>query len=292
MPGGQKDLRENGIDENKIHHRLERLNMFTVIGERINMTRKSIREKVWERDEVFVRNEAALQAKAGATHIDVNAGGNPEKEIEDMKWLASVVMKEVELPLVYDSANFEAIKAGLEICNRPGTIINSMTMEKERIKSILPLVKQYNTSIICLTMNDEGMPEDLDGRIKIAEDITGLLSPENISLERAYFDFLVRPASTHPGQAGYILDAIRWLKKTHPQAHASVGLSNVSYGLPKRNNINKAFLAMIVEAGADAAIIDPTETDMMTILYSSRAVLGIDEYGIEYLERMRGEGLA
>lgn len=266
--------------------------MFTVIGERINMTRKTIREKVWERDEAFVRNEVATQARAGATHIDINAGGNPAKEIEDMRWLTGVVMKEVDLPLVYDSANAGAIRAGLEICNRPGTIINSMTMEQAKIDSIMPLIKQFNTSVVCLTMDDSGMPEDLEGRIKIAEDIAGLLASENISLDRAYYDFLVRPAATNPGQAVFILDAIRWLKKKYPQAHASVGLSNVSYGIPKRNNFNKAFLAMIVEAGADAAIIDPTEPDMITILYSARAVLGLDEYGIEYLERMRSEGLA
>jgi len=97
--------------------------MFTVIAERINMTRKSIRTKVWERDEDFVRNEVTRQWEAGATHIDINAGGDPSKEVDDMMWLTKIVCAHTDLPISFDSANPDAIKAGLEICNRPGSII-------------------------------------------------------------------------------------------------------------------------------------------------------------------------
>lgn len=266
--------------------------MFTVIAERINMTRKSIRTKVWERDEAFIRGEAAKQANVGATHIDVNAGGDPAKEVDDMKWLAGVVSDEVDLPLSVDSANPDAIRAALEIVNRPGTIVNSITMEKERVDAILPLVKEYGTGVVCLTMNDSGMPEDYDGRIAITDDIAGMLTDNGISLNRAYFDHLVRPASTNPGQACHILNAIRYTKKTYPDSHIALGLSNISFGIPKRNNFNKAFLSMLVEAGADGAIVDPTEQDMMITLYSARAVLGFDEYCMAYLTRMREDGMA
>ncbi len=266
--------------------------MFTVIAERINMTRKSIRTKVWERDEAFIRNEASRQVKAGATHIDLNAGGDPAKEVDDMVWLTKIVSDEVELPLSFDSANPEAIQAGLEICNRSGTIINSITMEKERIKGIIPLVKKHNTGVVCLAMNDKGMPEDYEGRVKITDDIAELFKENEISIDRAYFDHLVRPASTNPGQAKFILDAITYTKATYPEAHIALGLSNISFGIPKRNNFNKVFFAMLVAAGCDGAIIDPTETDMMLTLCYSRAVLGLDEYCMEYITKMREEGLA
>ena len=197
--------------------------MFTIIAERINMTRKSIREKVWARDEAFIRGEARRQTDAGATHIDINAGGDPSKEIEDMKWLTGIVSSETELPISFDSANPEAIQAGIELCNRPGTIINSITMEKARVESILPLVKKYGTGVVCLAMDDTGMPEDYDGRVKITEDIVALLKGEGISIDRAYFDHLVRPASTNPGQARYILDAIRYTKREIPRVPYSVG---------------------------------------------------------------------
>jgi len=266
--------------------------MFTVIGERINMTRKSIRLKVWDRDEVFIRNEAARQAAAGATHIDINAGGDPSKEIDDMKWITGVVADEIDLPLSFDSANPDAIRAGLEICNRPGSIVNSITMEKERVGGILPLVKEFGTGIICLTMDDTGMPEDFDGRAKITDDIAALFKKEGIGLDRAYFDHLVRPASTNPGQARFILDAVRYTRKTYPEAHIALGLSNISFGIPKRNNFNRAFLAMLVEAGADGAIVDPTEHEMLITLCSAQAVLGIDEYCMNYLGKMRDLGMA
>jgi cobalamin-dependent methionine synthase I len=266
--------------------------MFTVIAERINMTRKSIKEKVWERDEAFIRNEAAGQAHAGATHIDINAGGDPSKEVEDMKWLTTVVADEVDLPLSFDSANPEALRSGIEICNRPGTIINSITMEKERMDSIIPLVKEFNTSVICLTMNDSGMPEDYEGRARITDDIAAMLKGNDISLNRAYFDHLARPASTNPGQAKYIFDVIRYVRETYPDAHIALGLSNISFGIPKRNNLNKVFLAMLVAAGCDGAIIDPTEKDLMLTIFSAKAVLGIDEYCMEYLMKMREEGMA
>ena len=281
-----------GFTLRRVHFTYEDDSMFTVIAERINMTRKSIRTKVWERDEAFVRGEAARQAAAGATHIDVNAGGDPSKEVEDMIWLARAVSSEVNLPLSFDSANPDALRAGLDICNRPGSIINSLTMEKARVESVLPLVKEFGTGIICLTMNDGGMPEDYDGRVRIIDDITALLRENGVPLDRAYFDPLVRPASTNPGQAHFILDAVRYVKTTYPEAHIALGLSNISFGIPRRNNLNKVFLAMLVAAGCDGAIIDPTEPDIMLTLCSARAVMGIDEYCMGYLTRMRECGLA
>ena len=266
--------------------------MFTIIAERINMTRKSIRTKVWDRDESFVRAEVARQIAAGATHIDINAGGDPDREVEDMVWLTGVISKAMELPISFDSANPEALRAGLDICCRPGTIINSITMEKARIESVLPLVKEFGAGVICLAMNDDGMPEDLEGRISITDDIAHVFKDNDIPMDRAYFDHLVRPASTNPGQVRHILEAIRYTRKTYPEAHIALGLSNVSFGIPVRNNFNRAFLCMLVEAGADGAIIDPTENEMMLLLHASRAVTGDDEYCMDYLTKMREWGQA
>jgi len=265
--------------------------MFTIIGERINMTRKKIKEKVWERDTDFIALEAKKQTEAGATHVDVNAGGDPAKEVDDMKWLTAVVSKATNLPLVFDSANPIALKEGLKLCNRPGTIINSITGEKKRIEKILPLVKKYKTGIVALTMDDKGMPEDYEGRMKITRDLVKIIQEEGIPIDRVYFDYLVRPASTNPGQARFILDAIRSTRKEFPEAHIALGLSNISFGLPVRNNLNKAFLAMLIAAGCDGAIIDPCEPGMMTTLFSSQAVLGLDEYCMDYISAYREKRL-
>ena len=261
--------------------------MFTVVAERINMTRKRLREEVWNRNVEYVTRAARRQAEAGATHIDINAGGDPAKEVEDMKWLAQVVADATDLPICFDGSNPDALRAGLDVCNRPGTIINSITGEEERIDDVLPLVEQYNTGVVCLTMDDEGMPEDLDGRLRVTRDLAALLKDRGIGLDRAYFDHLVRPASTNPGQATFVLDAIRTTKQEFPETHIALGLSNISFGLPVRNNLNRAFLAMLIAAGCDGAIVDPCEEGMMNTLYSARAALGLDEYCMEYITAQR-----
>ena len=261
--------------------------MFTIIGERINMTRKKIKEKVWERDADFIMLEAHKQTEVGATHIDVNAGGDPAKEVDDMRWLTEVVSKATKLPLVFDSANSLALEEGLKLCNRRGTIINSITGEKKRIEDILPLVKKYRTGVIALTMDDNGMPEDYEGRMKITRNLAKIIEEEGIPLDKVYFDHLVRPASTNPGQARFIFDAIIATKREFPEAHIALGLSNISFGLPLRNNLNKVFLAMLMAAGCDGVIIDPCERGMMNILLSARAVLGWDEYCMDYISAYR-----
>jgi 5-methyltetrahydrofolate--homocysteine methyltransferase len=256
------------------------------------MTRKSIREKVWERDEEFIKAEAIRQAKAGATHIDINAGGDPAKEVQDMEWLTHVVSKVSELPLSFDSTNPEALETGLKICNREKTIINSITAEKERLDGILPLVAKYKTSVVALTMDDAGMPEDTDGRMRITRALADILKKEGVALDRVYFDHLIRPASTNPGQARSVLEAIAATKSEFPDAHIALGLSNISFGLPERNNLNRAFLAMLIAAGCDGAVMDPCEPGMMNTLYSSFAILGLDEYCMGYITAQREGKLA
>jgi len=261
--------------------------MFTIIGERINMTRKKIKEKVWERDADFIMLEARKQTEAGATHIDVNAGGDPAKEVDDMRWLTEVVSKATKLPLVFDSANSLALEEGLKLCNRPGTIINSITGEKKRIEDILPLVKKYKTGVIALTMDDSAMPEDYEGRMRITRNLAKIIQEEGVPLDKVYFDHLVRPASTNPGQARFIFDAIMATKREFSEAHIALGLSNISFGLPLRNNLNKVFLAMLMAVGCDGVIIDPCEPGMMNILLSARAILGWDEYCVDYISAYR-----
>ncbi|MFH0911448.1 MAG: dihydropteroate synthase [Planctomycetota bacterium] len=265
--------------------------MFTVIGELINMTRARVRERVWQRDARYIGEVAKKQAQAGATHIDVNAGGDPSKEVADMEWIVGVVREATELPLSFDSANPDAIRAGLGLCCRPGSLINSITGEVDRVEKILPLVVEHGTGVVALTMDDEGMPEDLEGRVRNADKLAGILREAGVSLDRVFFDPLARPAGTNPGQAPHVFDAIRYIKKRWPEAHIALGMSNISFGLPERNHLNKAHLAMLVGAGCDGAILDPCEPGLMLTLRAALAITGADEYGLEYLAAIR-EGWA
>jgi len=251
------------------------------------MTRKRIKEKVFARDAAYITRQVQRQEAAGATHIDVNAGGDPAREVEDMAWLTEIVSAATELPLSFDSTNPEALETGLGMCNRPGTIINSITGEKERMANVVPLVAKHGTGIVALTMDDCGMPEDIEGRLTTTRALAEAVAGAGIGLDRVYFDHLVRPASTNPGQARCILEAIRATREEFPEAHIALGLSNISYGLPVRNNLNRAFLAMLVAAGADGAIIDPCEEGMMNTLLSARAALGLDDFCMEYITAFR-----
>jgi len=251
------------------------------------MTRKRIMEKVLARDAGYIARQVERQEKAGATHIDVNAGGDPGREVDDMAWLTEVVAAATELPLCFDSTNPDALEKGLSLCNRPGTLINSITGEAERIENVLPLVKGHGTGVVALTMDDRGMPEDAGGRMAITRTVAEAVAAAGIGLDRVHFDHLVRPASTNPGQARCILDAIRATRQEIPDAHVCLGLSNISYGLPERNHLNRAFFAMLIAAGADGAIIDPCEAGMMSTLLSARAVLGLDEFCMDYITAYR-----
>ncbi|MCX7805766.1 MAG: dihydropteroate synthase [Planctomycetota bacterium] len=259
-----------------------------VIGERINMTRKRVREKVWERDAGFIIQEVRKQQDAGATYIDVNAGGDPAKEVDDMKWLIETILPVAECPLVVDSASPAAIRAAMSLIgSREGTIINSISGEKERLEGILPLAVEYRTGLVAMLNSGTGMPKGVRDRMENAEMLAEAMNRAGIPSDRQYFDPLVFPVSTDSTQPGIVIETTRELKKRWPSAHVSYGLSNVSYGLPRRVMINAAFAAILVTAGGDAFMIDPTQPEMMGALLGACALLGKDEFCVNYLQAAR-----
>ena len=254
-----------------------------IIGERINTSRKHIHKAVSERDKAYIQEQVRMQDKAGADYIDVNAGTSVSAEIGDLEWLMDIVQEVTDKPLCIDSANPKAIEAALKRNKNGVPIVNSITGEKNRIDNILPLVKEYNTKVVALTMDDSGMPENLEKRVDIAKKLADRLMSEGISLDRVYFDTLIRPISTNPDQVGYVLQAVSVIMKELKGAHTICGLSNVSFGLPKRNHINRSFLSLMIHAGLDAAIIDPTEPDMVSTIYATQALIGKDNFCMEYI---------
>jgi cobalamin-dependent methionine synthase I len=254
-----------------------------IVGERINASRKRIARALDERDAGRIEKEARRQAECGATYIDINAGTSVAKEVENLKWLAEVVSGAVDKPLCVDSANPEALDAALPLNKTDRPMINSITGEEQRIAGILPLVKKYKAKVVALTMDDSGMPEDADGRVAVAGKLREKLSAEGVPDADIFFDVLIRPVSTDPSQALHCLEAIKRIRAEFPEVHFMCGMSNVSFGLPKRKILNRTFLTMLLAAGQDGAILDPTETDVSAALFATRALLGQDEYCMEYI---------
>jgi len=256
-----------------------------VVGERINASRKSILEAIQKKDAGFIQEEAKKQVEAGANMLDVNAGVRISTEEEDMQWLVKTVQETVDIPLCIDSPNSKAIEAGLKV-HKGKALINSITLQKDRITSILPLVKKYDTMVVALTMDDKGMPETSQERFEICKKIVEAVKEQGTPVESLYIDPLVHPVSTDSKSCIITLETIRMIKNAFPVKFA-MGLSNISFGLPNRRLINRIFLAMAMAMGLDGALIDPTDKDMMATISAGEALLGRDEYCMNYLTAFR-----
>jgi 5-methyltetrahydrofolate corrinoid/iron sulfur protein methyltransferase len=248
-----------------------------IIGEKINGTRKAVAQAIRERDADFIRNLAKSQVEAGSAYLDVNAGTAPEREPEDMAWLVTMIQEACDAPLSLDSANPKALRAGLDLVKHP-PIINSVSGERPRVEGVLPLALEYKTSLILLALDDAGIPNTADGRMKIVDRLVGLATAGGLTEEKLYIDPLVTAISTGTDSALVTLETIRKIRSAFPLAHITSGLSNISFGMPLRSLINRTFMAMAVQAGLDSAIADPNDQGLIETMTAADMLIGKDRY--------------
>jgi len=258
-----------------------------IIAERINATRKRIARALREKDEQLIAAEARLQTEAGADFIDVNAGANPSEEVEGLAWAVGVVQQSTDLPVCVDSAGVEGLRAALAVLEHDDVMINSINGEQGKMESILPLAVEHNARIVALTMDETGMPRTVDDRLRVAGKILERAEKAGLLPERFYFDPCIQPLSTSPDQAEACLEAVRRIKQEFPGVHTTCGLSNVSFGLPRRSLINRTFLIIMAQAGLDSVILDPTEKETMAALLAAEALCGRDEFCMNYITAAR-----
>jgi 5-methyltetrahydrofolate--homocysteine methyltransferase len=257
-----------------------------IIGEKINVSVKDVEKAVKKKDATFIQDLARSQVKAGADALDVNVGTRIHTEVEDMKWVIEVIQEVVEVPLCIDSPNPKALEAGLTQ-HKGKAIINSVTAEKKGVDEILPLLKRFRSKVIALTMDEAGIPEDIRTRHAVAERLVNLLTREGLALNDIYIDPLVRPISTDSAGGWTVLEAMREIRGSFKGIHLICGLSNISFGLPKRELLNRVFLSMAMSMGLDAVILDPLDKQMISVIRAGEALLGKDEYCTEYLSSFR-----
>ncbi|HUU63425.1 MAG TPA: methyltetrahydrofolate cobalamin methyltransferase [Dehalococcoidia bacterium] len=248
-----------------------------IVGEKINTSRKSIAGAVRKRDTAFITRVARDQAKAGAHYIDVNAGTFLDQEADCLCWLVKTVQSEVDLPLCLDSPNPKALSEAIK-CHRGEPMINSISLEEARFQNVLPIITSQPCHVVALCMSKTFMPTTVEERVQVGEELIGKLTDEGIPLERIYVDPLVQPVAveTHMGIA--TLGAISKIMNQFPGVNTVCGLSNVSFGLPERRLINRNFLALCISYGLSAAILDPTDKQLMATLLAVEMLLGRDEY--------------
>ncbi len=256
-----------------------------ILGELINCTRKKVGAAAAARDAAAIRDVALRQAAAGADYLDVN-GGLPGQEPETLAWLVGVVQEVTELPLCLDSSDPAAFQAALPHCRRT-PMISSITEEPERFARILPLVKEYGTSVVALAMGPAATPTGVDDRVDNAARLVDRLAAEGIALDGIYVDPCVLPLSVDTTQGAAVADAISLLRERYPGVHTTVGLSNVSFGLPARKLLNQAFLALLMSRGLDSAIADPCDRQLMALVRAADTLLGGDDFCAAYIADYR-----
>ena len=257
-----------------------------IVGELINSTRKRVAEAVAARDTAYIADLARKQKEAGVDLIDVNAGARPQQEPEDLAWLVRTVQAAVDGPLCLDSPSPQALEAALAV-HRGRALVNSITEERERYEAILPLVRRHQARVVGLTIDDAGMPSDVERRVEIARHLAELVEGAGVARDDLFIDPLIRPVSTEADQGRAALEGMREIRRALPGVHIICGLSNISFGLPHRKLINRTFLAMALAMGLDAALVDPLDRNLMAVLRAGEAVLGKDEYCVEYLAAYR-----
>lgn len=258
-----------------------------VIAERINATRSRIARALKERDSALIAEEARRQAEVGADFIDVNAASNPAQEAELLAWAVGVVQQSTDRPICLDSANPQALEAGLELIEGDAVMVNSVTLEEGRPQAVLPLAAKHGARLIALTMDEKGLPKTTDERVQIAGRLVEAAESAGVPRERLYIDPCVQPVSTSPEQGLAVLEAVERIMGAYPGIHTTCGLSNISFGLPRRGLLNRIYLAALVMAGLDSAIIDPTASGMMDSVLAAEALAGRDEFCMNYLQAMR-----
>ena len=253
-----------------------------LIGERINPTgKKRFKQALLEGDINYILSEGIGQQEKGVHILDVNVGLPDIDETKTLKRAVAELQAVVDLPLQIDTSDISAMEAALRIYNgKP--LINSVNGKKESMEAVFPLVKKYGGAVIALTLNENGIPETAAGRVEIAKNILKVAKRYGIDKKDIIFDPLALTVSADSLAASKTLKAVK-LIKDELGVNTSLGVSNVSFGLPERDAINSLFFALALENGLSAAIINPYSANMMRTYYTYKALSGLDSNFKEYI---------
>ncbi|MBW1797408.1 MAG: dihydropteroate synthase [Deltaproteobacteria bacterium] len=251
-----------------------------LIGERINPTgKKMLSAALKSGDMEVVRREAVAQVDAGADILDVNVVAPGVDEVALLPQVVRVVMETVEVPLSIDINNPKALEAALKIYQgKP--IVNSVTGEEESLNIIFPLVKEYGAAVICLAIDESGIPKDPEKRVAIAHKIVERAEAFGIPREDIIIDSLALTVGADDKAALATLEAIRGVK-AELGVNQTLGSSNISFGLPDRQVINQAFLALAIEAGVTCPTVNAAKVRQAVL--ATDLILGRDRFAQRYI---------
>lgn len=240
--------------------------MVICVGENINVMTMSIGVAFKERNVQVIQNMAKAEAECGVDYLDLNIGPARKGGDELMTWVVQTVQDVVDLPMSLDTTNPIAMEAGLK-SHRGRALINSVSLQPERIESLFPLIKKYDADVVGLLWGKEGMPRDANERAALAVDLVYMANEAGIPTERIWIDPIVTPVSVEINQVISCLEFMSMLKDIAPEAKSIVGVSNVSNGTPKelRPYLNRTYLIMLMKYGLHASIVDAFDSEIISI---------------------------
>jgi 5-methyltetrahydrofolate corrinoid/iron sulfur protein methyltransferase len=265
-----------------------------LIAERINGMFTNVKKAIADKDKKVIQELAKKQTDAGAAYLDVNVGTAAADQEGTMQWLVESIQETCSTPLCLDSQKPAVIAAGLKVINAEnGVILNSTPLNKKSDGEILDkYIEMANqagrkASIIALTMDKNGVPQDIDTRVAIAAEIVSKAMEKGFNTQRLFIDPIILPvkvpnAQSQPGNILTAMDQIRYL--SDPAPHMTIGLSNLSQGAAERSLINRVFLAMAITRGLDSAIVDVFDQDLMNIVATSEMLMNKQIYSDSFLK--------
>ena len=260
-----------------------------IIGEKINGSIPIVAKAIAARDSEFIKKRAKKQADAGATYIDCCASVDPSVEAETLKWMIDCIQEATDLPICLDSPNAQVLAEVIPYCKQPG-VVNSVSGEGDKIDVIFPVIADTKWGVICLLSDDTGIPKSADDRLKVFDRIMARAEEFHIAPSRLYIDPLVEMLCTSENGIETNTTVISTIRERYEDIHIVAAVSNISFNLPVRKMINLGFTVLAMNAGLDSAILDPTNNDMMGVIYATEALLGQDDYCMEYISAYR-EGI-
>lgn len=237
-----------------------------VISERINGLFTAVGKAIDVRDPEFIHEHALKQIECGAQALDINVGPGRDDGPAAMDWLVRTVQEVTDLPLCIDTPGVKTMTAGVRAC-RNKVIINSTTAEMKKMQAIFPLAREHDADVICLTMDERGVPNDAESRAEMAMLMMTTAMEHEIMPDRLYLDPLVMPIKAAPDQAMKVIKAMHLFQTLNdPAPRTVVGLSNVSNGSKERSILNRTYLGMLIGAGLNAAIVDVHDAQLMELI--------------------------
>ena len=260
-----------------------------IIGEKINGSIPAVADAIARRDAEFIKARAIMQEEAGATYIDCCASVPESEEVETLKWMIECIQEVTDLPIAVDSPSADVLTEAYKFTNKPG-LFNSVSGEGDKMDKIFPLMampENKKWGVVALLSDDTGIPKTAGDRLRVFDKIMAKAKEYGIAPDRIYVDPLVEMLCTSEDGIANNEEVMSTIREQYPTIHLTAAVSNISFNLPVRKLVNLGYVVLAMKAGLDSAILDPTNRDMMGVIFATEALLGMDDFCMEYISAYR-----